>query len=61
MSQKEFSTRHLGGHARECLSRRDGEHGRSEIDALMEENAGLRTLIVQLTKLVIKNVVERKN
>jgi hypothetical protein len=60
MSQEELSTRQRGGHAQEYLNRRDVAHGRPEIEALIEENAGLRTLVVQLTKLVIKNVVERK-
>lgn len=32
----------------------------SEVDALREENAELRTLVVQLSKLVLKNVVERE-
>jgi hypothetical protein len=32
----------------------------SEVDALREENAELRTLVIQLSKLVIKNVVERE-
>ena len=37
----------------------DGEHEVSEVDALREENAELRTLVIALSKLVIKNVVER--
>jgi hypothetical protein len=32
----------------------------SEVDALREENAELRTLVIQLSKLVIRNVVERE-
>jgi hypothetical protein len=35
-----------------------GEH--ADIDALREENAQLRELVIHLSKLVIKNVVDRK-
>ena len=38
----------------------DAEHEVSEVDALREENAELRTLVIALSKLVIKNVVERE-
>jgi hypothetical protein len=31
-----------------------------DLDALMEENAMLRGLVVQLSKLAIKNAVDRK-
>ena len=31
-----------------------------EIDALRDENAQLRELVIQLSKLVIKNVVDHK-
>ncbi len=37
---------------------RDDEH--TDINALIEENACLRELVIQLSKLVIKNVVDRK-
>ena len=33
---------------------------RAEVDALREENAQLRELVIQLSKLVIKNVVDQK-
>jgi hypothetical protein len=33
---------------------------RAELDALREENAQLRELVIQLSKLVIKNVVDQK-
>ena len=33
---------------------------RTEVDALREENAQLRELVIQLSKLVIKNVVDQK-
>jgi hypothetical protein len=32
----------------------------ADIDALREENAQLRELVIHLSKLVIKNVVDRK-
>jgi hypothetical protein len=32
---------------------------RTEVDGLREENAQLRDLVIQLSKLVIKNVVDR--
>ncbi len=36
----------------------DDEH--NNISALIEENAQLRELVIQLSKLVLKNVVDRK-
>ena len=33
---------------------------RAELDALREENAQLRELVIHLSKLVIKNVVDQK-
>ena len=33
---------------------------RLELDALRDESAQLRELVIQLSKLVIKNVVDRK-
>ena len=33
---------------------------RVDIGALVEENSQLRELVIQLSKLVIKNVVDRK-
>jgi hypothetical protein len=33
---------------------------RAEVDALREENAQLRELVIHLSKLVIKNVVDQK-
>jgi len=32
----------------------------ADIDALREENAQLRELVIHLSKLVVKNVVDRK-
>lgn len=42
---------------------RAGDHDRkdSEIGALREENAELRKLVIELSKLVIRNVVERNH
>jgi hypothetical protein len=34
--------------------------GRREFDALRDESRQLRELVIQLSKLVIRNVVERK-
>ena len=33
---------------------------RAEVDALREENAQLKELVIHLSKLVIKNVVDQK-
>jgi len=33
---------------------------RQDISSIIEENAQLRELVIQLSKLVIKNVVDRK-
>lgn len=33
------------------------EQGKADIDRLLEENAQLRELVIQLTKLAIKNIV----
>lgn len=45
---------------RQLLRGRDNGYRRTDIDGLREENARLRQLVIQLSKLVIKNVVERK-
>jgi hypothetical protein len=34
--------------------------GHLDVDALREENKQLRELVIQLSKLVIRNVVDRK-
>ena len=44
-------------HPRPAAHRYD-EH--TDVQALLEENAQLRELVIQLSKLVIKNVVDRK-
>ena len=40
-------------------ARQDAD-GNIDVDALIEENAQLRELVIQLSKLLIKNVVDRK-
>ncbi len=39
--------------------RRDN-NGHMDVTALVEENAQLRELVIQLSRIVIKNVAERK-
>ena len=39
--------------------RRDN-NGHMDVSALIEENAQLRELVIQLSRIVIKNVAERK-
>jgi hypothetical protein len=38
----------------------DTEVSTAETESLLEENARLRALVVQLSRLVLKNVVEQK-
>jgi hypothetical protein len=40
------------------LYRTDNKH--NDVSALIEENAHLRELVIHLSKLVLKNVVDRK-
>jgi hypothetical protein len=42
------------------LPPRDPLKLRAEVDALREENAQLKELVIHLSKLVIKNVVDQK-
>jgi hypothetical protein len=49
----------LRQHQRHVEPRQDG-HAEVDVEALIEENAQLRELVIQLSKLVIKNVVDRK-
>ncbi len=46
----------------ETPHRREFQHDErfKELESLREENAELRELVIQLTKLVVKNVVDRK-
>jgi hypothetical protein len=39
--------------------RRD-DNGQMDVSALIEENAQLRELVIQLSRMVIKNVADRK-
>ena len=38
----------------------EGYSGDDELDALREENKQLKELVIQLSKLVVRNVFERK-
>ena len=38
----------------------EGYSGDDDLDALREENKQLRELVIQLSKLVVRNVLERK-
>jgi hypothetical protein len=54
------------------LHRRDGKHSpirrnneeasadETDVDAIMKENAELRQLVIQLSKLVIKNAMQQR-
>jgi|AmaraimetFIIA100_FD_contig_31_10400984_length_545_multi_4_in_0_out_0_1 hypothetical protein len=46
--------------SRASASQSPREQKSKDFDALREENAQLRELVVQLTKLVMKNIVENK-
>ena len=41
-------------------SPRGNGDGRTDINALIEENVQLRELVIQLSKIVVKNVADRK-
>lgn len=58
MGQVQPSTRHQERKANHSALWRDIEG--LDVHALQEENTQLRELVIQLSKLVIKNVVERK-
>jgi hypothetical protein len=51
------ATRHTRPSPRAAPHRYDEQ---TDVQALLEENAQLRELVIQLSKLVIKNVVDRK-
>jgi hypothetical protein len=54
------SARHRDHPARELLKRGDAEQQHQlEMRALREENAELRKLVIHLSKLVIRNVLEQ--
>jgi len=52
------SARHRDHPVRELLNRRDAQQYELEMSALREENAELRKLVIHLSKLVIRNVLE---
>jgi len=58
VGQAHPSTRHHERNANLPLLRRDIDQ--LDLHALQEENSQLRELVIQLSKLVIKNVVDRK-
>jgi hypothetical protein len=41
-------------------SQRRDDNGHVDVSALVEENAQLRELVIQLSRIVIKNVADRK-
>jgi len=45
---------------RSLASSHRGDDDQHDVSALIEENARLRELVIQLSKLVIRNVVDRK-
>ena len=45
---------------RDILERRDAARYEQELCALREENSELRKLVIHLSKLVIRNVLEQK-
>jgi len=61
MGHLHSSTRPRDHHARHASHARDLDHRNSEIDALREENSQLRRLVIELSRLVIRNVVEDKH
>ena len=53
--------RHRDHHGRDVASGRQVEREDSDITMLREENTELRRLVIELSKLVIRNVVEQKH
>ena len=52
------SARHRDHPVRELLNRADAKQHQLEMSALREENSELRKLVIHLSKLVIRNVLE---
>jgi len=46
-------------HDRQRVSARPDANGR-DLDAILEENKQLRELVVQLSEIVVRNVLDRK-
>jgi hypothetical protein len=60
MAQVQSSARHRDHPVRDVLDGRDAERYEQEMSALREENSELRKLVIHLSKLVIRNVLEQK-
>jgi hypothetical protein len=60
MAQVHLSAGNRDRHARDLLQGSDNARKDLNMDKLREENALLRELVVQLSKLVIRNVVDRQ-
>jgi hypothetical protein len=59
MDQAHLSAGQRDRHARD-LQESDSARKDFNMDKLREENAQLRELVIQLSKLVIRNVIERR-
>jgi hypothetical protein len=60
MAQVQPSARDREHPMRDILDRRDAARHELELCALREENSELRKLVIHLSKLVIRNVLEGK-
>lgn len=60
MAQTHPSARERDRNDRDLLHGSDSGQKDWDLEDLREENAQLRQLVIQLSKLVIRNVVERK-
>ena len=60
MGQPHLSAGNRDHHARDLLQGSDNARKDFDMDKLREENAQLRELVIQLSKLVIRNVVDRQ-
>ncbi len=60
MTQVHPSARHPDHPVRDLLDGRDAARHELEMNALRQENSELRKLVIHLSKLVIRNVLEQK-
>lgn len=60
MAQAHPSARDRDHPVRDRLNGHDAERHQLEMNALREENSELRSLVIHLSKLVIRNVLEQK-
>jgi hypothetical protein len=60
MAQVYLSAGNRDHHVRDLLQGSDNARKDLNMDKLREENALLRELVIQLSKLVIRNVVDRQ-